>query len=127
LDPSELLKNAKRENYPKSPVMDIKSSRLTLEAPSGEGFILGSTMDLRDVQKSDDLSIHVTESTQELDKVGLTYFTCIKVLASKIHITTFRRQCIMHCQKKTKHKEKFLCIHISNTTRQEVEFYYAFY
>lgn len=70
MDPSELLKNKKEENCPKSPTLDkLTSITSAIETPTGEGFIQGSTMDLRDVQESDILSVHPTESMHELDKV----------------------------------------------------------
>lgn len=70
LDPSELLKNEKKESYAKSPVIDrLTSITSALETPTGEGFIQGSTMDLRDIQELDDCWIHPTESTQQLGNV----------------------------------------------------------
>lgn len=68
-----MLNNDKKESYAKSSTLDrqasIKSDIFNLDAPTGEGFVQGSTMDLRDIQESDDLTIHPTKSTQELDKV----------------------------------------------------------
>ena len=73
-DLSEFLSNEKEENYSKTPPLNklasIGSDEDNLETPSGEGFIQESTMDQRDVQASDNLSIHATESTQELNTVS---------------------------------------------------------
>ena len=83
LDPSELLKNEgdkveKPEAHFKSPpllpafdqLMSTRSDRLTVNTPTGEGYIQGSRMDLRDLSESvDKLSIHTAVSTQDLHKV----------------------------------------------------------
>ena len=82
LDPSELLKNEedKKENpearFKSPPVFDrlmsTRSDRLTANTPTGEGYIQGSTVDLRDTSESDDkLSIHTAVSTQDVHKVRI--------------------------------------------------------
>jgi len=82
LDPSELLKNEEdKEEKPEAcfrrlpllpafdRLMSTRSDRLTVDTPTGEGYIQGSTMDFRDLSESvDKLSVHTTVSTQEVHK-----------------------------------------------------------